>query len=105
MAASERTVSRVGVVLVAAVVVLSAFAGPATAATETVELDEALDDQQRATEFTFTFFASANETVTADSGPSFQGGDVSFEFEEWNDLDSGASGSSTSWEVENGNEY
>jgi hypothetical protein len=105
MAASERTVSRVGVVLVAAVVVLSAFAGPATAATETVELDEALDDQQRATEFTFTFFADANETVTADSGPSFQGGDVNFEFEGWEDLDSGASGSSTSWEVENGNEY
>ena len=106
MAASERTVSRVGVVLVAAVVVLSAFAGPATAVvSETVELDEALDDQQRATEFTFTFFADANETVTADSGPSFQGGDVNFEFEGWEDLDSGASGSSTSWEVENGNEY
>ena len=106
MAASERPVGRVGVVLVAVLIAVSAFAAPATAiVSESVELDEALDDQQRATEFTFTFFASANETVTADSGPSFQGGDVSFEFEEWNDLDSGASGSSTSWEVENGNEY
>jgi hypothetical protein len=106
MAASERPVGRVGVVLVAVLIAVSAFAAPATAiVSQSVELDEALDDQQRATEFTFTFFASANETVTADSGQSFQGGDVNFEFEGWNDLDSGASGSSTSWEVENGNEY
>ncbi|WP_188785647.1 hypothetical protein [Halobellus salinus] len=97
--------SRVGVVIVAAVVALSAFAGPAAAATQTVELDEALNDQQRATEFTFTFTASGNDTVTADSGPSFQGGNVNFEFEGWDDLDSGASGSSPSWDVQNGNEY
>ena len=106
MAASERGLGRFGVVLVALLVAVAAFAAPATAVvSETVELDEALDDQQRATEFTFTFTASANETVTADSGPSFQGGDVVFEFEEWNDLDGGGSGSSTSWEVENGNRY
>jgi len=106
MAASERSVGRGVVAFVAVLIAVSAFAAPATAVvSETVELDEALDDQQRATEFTFTFFASANETVTADTGPSFQGGDVNFEFEGWNDLDSGASGSSTSWEVENGNEY
>ena len=106
MAASERPVGRGVVALVAVLIAVSAFAAPATAiVSQSVELDEALDDQQRATEFTFTFFASANETVTADSGQSFQGGDVNFEFEGWNDLDSGASGSSTSWEVENGNEY
>ena len=106
MAASERTVSRVGVVLVAAVVVLSAFAGPATAiVSETVELDRALDDQRATEELSFTFIASANETVSADSSQSFEGGDVTFEFEGWDDLDSGASGSSSSWDVENGNEY
>ena len=105
MAASERTLGRAVVAVVAALLVVSAFAGPATAATQTVELDEALDDQQRATEFTFTFFASGNDTVTADSGQTFQGGDVEYEFEGWEDLDSGASGSSNTWDVQNGNEY
>ena len=105
MAASERTVSRLGVVLVAALVALSAFAGPATAASGSVELDRALDNQQKTEELSFTFTASANETVTADTSQSFDGGDVSFEFEGWNDLDTGASGSSSSWEVENGNRY
>ena len=105
MAASERTLGRAVVAVVAALLVVSAFAGSAAAATETVELDEALDDQQRATEFTFTFFASGNDTVTADSGQTFQGGNVEYEFEGWEDLDSGASGSSNTWDVENGNQY
>jgi len=105
MAASERTVSRLGVVLVAALVALSAFAGPAIAASGSVDLDAALDNQQKTEELSFTFTASANETVTADTSQSFDGGDVSFEFEGWNDLDTGASGSSSSWEVENGNRY
>ena len=106
MAASERTLSRAVIAVVVALLVVSAFAGPATAVvSETVELDRALDDQQRSTEFTFTFFASGNDTVTADSGQTFQGGDVEFEFESWEDLDSGASGSSNTWDVQNGNEY
>ena len=106
MAGSEQTVGRAMVAVVVAVLVVSAFAGPATAiVSETVELDEALDDQQRSTEFTFTFTASGNDTVTADSGQTFQGGDVEFEFEEWDDRDSGASGSSNTWDVQNGNEY
>ena len=105
MAASEQTVGRAVVAVVAALLVVSAFAGSAAGATETVELDEALDDQQRATEFTFTFFASGNDTVTADSGQTFQGGNVEYEFEGWEDLDSGASGSSNTWDVENGNQY
>ena len=106
MAESEQTVGRAMVAVVVAVLVVSAFAGPATAVvSETVELDEALNDQQRATEFTFTFTASGNDTVTADSGQTFQGGNVEFEFEEWDDLDSGASGSSSTWDVQNGNQY
>jgi len=105
MAASERTLGRVGVVLVAALLVLSAFAGSATAATGSVEFERALDNQQETEEFTFTFTASGNDTVTADSGETFQGGDVSFEFESWNSLDSGASGSGTQWQVRNGDRY
>ena len=105
MAASEHTAGRVGVVLVVAMVALSAFAGPAAAASGSVELDRALDDQRATEELSFTFVASANETVSADGSQSFDGGDVTFEFEEWEDLDGGGSGSSSSWEVENGNEY
>jgi len=105
MAASERTLGRVGIVVVAALLVLSAFAGSATAATATVEFDAALDNQQETEEFTFTFTANGNGSVTADSGQDFQGGDVSFEFESWNSLDSGASGSTTGWDVRNGNRY
>jgi len=105
MAASERTLGRVGVVLVAALLVLSAFAGSATAATGSVEFERALDNQQETEEFTFTFTAGGNDTVEADSGETFQGGDVSFEFESWNSLDSGASGSGTQWQVRNGDRY
>lgn len=105
MAASEQTVRRLGVVLVAAVVALSAFAGPATAATGSVELDAALDNQQRSTELTFTISPSQNGTAVADGSQQRADGAVNFEFESWENLDTGASGGSQSWEVEAGDQY
>ena len=106
MAASEHTMRRVGIVLVAALVALSAFAGPASAVDRgTVELDRALDNQQGTEELSFTFIASANESVSADDSRTFQNGDVTFEFESWENTDTGESGSSSTWDVENGDEY
>jgi hypothetical protein len=103
MAASE-PVRALAVVLVA-IVALSVFAGPTAAATASVDLDEALDNQQKTEDLTFTFTASQNGSVDAPDSNQFQGGDVVFEFDSWNDLDSGASGSSSGWTVENGHRY
>ncbi|MGQ4555511.1 hypothetical protein [Halobellus sp. GM3] len=98
------TARRVAVVLVAALVALSAFAGPAAAANGSVELDEALDNQRVSDEMSFTFTASANETVSATNSRELDGGNVVFEFESWNDRD-GGSGSSETWTVEAGHTY
>ncbi|WP_311171997.1 hypothetical protein [Halobellus ordinarius] len=103
MAASERV--RALAVVLAAIVALSAFAGPAAAVTGDVDLDAALDNQQKSEELTFEFVASQNGSVDAPGSNQFQGGDVVFEFESWNDRDSGASGSSSGWTVENGHTY
>ena len=102
MAASERTVSRVGVVLVAAVVVLSAFAGPAAATDHEATVDAALDQDQRTEVLSFTFTADQNSSVTADSGDTV--GEVDFTFDRW-ESESGASGTTRNWEVESGEEY
>jgi len=105
MTASERGLGRAGVVLVAAVIVLAAFAGPATAETGSVDLDAALDNQQRSTELTFSFTPSQNGTAVADGSQQRSGGDVEFQFESWENLDTGDSGGSQSWEVERGDQY
>jgi hypothetical protein len=108
MAASERIRrfgGRAAVVLVALTVALSAFAGPVAAASGSVELDAARDNQQATDTMTFQFTANANGTASAPGSRELDGGNVVFEFDGWNDLDSGASGSSSSWEVEAGHRY
>ncbi|MFB6091754.1 MAG: hypothetical protein ABEK02_01945 [Haloquadratum sp.] len=95
---------RVAVVLVAAVVV-SAFVGSVAAASATVNLDAALDDQQQSKTMSFTFTPDQNGTVTASGSREFQGGDVVFAFESWENTDTGASGGSRSWTVQKGDTY
>ncbi|RLM53892.1 hypothetical protein DVK02_10715 [Halobellus sp. Atlit-31R] len=103
--AARRTARRVGAVALVALVVLATVAGPAAAASGSVELDAALDSQREETTLSFTFTARANETVTADGSRQLAGGDVVFEFEEWEAVDGSDSGSSESWTVEDGTRY
>lgn len=98
-----------GVLVIAVVVTVIAglvfTASPAAAVSDSVELDAALDGQTESTSMSFTFTARQNTTVTADGTLTTAGGSVEFSFDDWENLDSGASGSSNSWTVTNDHTY
>lgn len=91
--------------VLAFVVALSAFTGPATAAYGAVEVEAAVEGDIGATTMQFSFTASQNGTVSLGSDESIQtdGGNVEFGFQEWSG--GGASGTSGTWTVEAGTQY
>lgn len=91
--------------LVALVVVLGSVPSTAVAASGSVELDEALDDQAESDTLSFTFTAGSNATVTATESMRLDGGNVYFTFDEWERTDGGGSGGSQSWQVVDGGTY
>ncbi|GAB6878437.1 hypothetical protein JCM17823_07110 [Halorubrum gandharaense] len=91
------------VVLIALSVLLGAAVATAAATSGNVELDEALDDQSESETLSFTFTASEDGTVSATDTRTTSGGDVEFVFSSWSG--GGSSGTSTSWSVEEGEQY
>ncbi|NHN61693.1 MULTISPECIES: hypothetical protein [Halorussus] len=93
-------------VAVALLVGLHAIAGPVAAdSSVTVSRAEAAassgDTVTRA--LTATFVAQSNQSVTVNN--QMADGAVEFDFQEWDDLDGGASGTSNSWTMQAGHEY
>lgn len=99
-----------GIVLVIAVALVLAIAmGPVGVAVAdtgvTLELDAAAAEQTATGQISFTITASGNGTIDVESSESVDGGYVTFDFDGWQDLDSAASGSSSSWSADDGHEY
>ncbi|WP_132056885.1 COG1361 family protein [Halorussus amylolyticus] len=94
------------VVAVALMVGLHGFAGSAAANIDgTVQLADAAEGSSGTTTqtVTHTFTASSNESVTANDRIQADGGNVVFEFSEWEG--NGQSGEGTSWNLVAGSEY
>lgn len=102
---SSRTCRRIAVTAVALFLLLSVWATPAMAATGSVELEAALDDDTDSTAMQFSFVASQNGTVTLGADESVQqaGGDVEFAFRGWSG--NGADGTDSTWDVVAGEQY
>lgn len=99
----SRTHWLLAVVLTALVVAGSAT--PAVAVSGTVQVDAALTDQTKTEELTFTFTADANTTVTATDSISRADGNVTLEFDSWEQLGGGDSSRSNNWTVVAGEKY
>jgi hypothetical protein len=81
---------------------VSGFVGTAVAVQTTLELSRALDDQEVSDRLSFRF--SATDSGTASVPDEFStGGNVVFEFEEWDG--GGDDGSDNEWPVESGETY
>jgi hypothetical protein len=82
-----------------------------TTATETdLELQAARsgDSDEATLSYTFEVAGNSSQTTSVSVSPSsesFSGGDVTYEFVGWEDEDSGASGSGTSWTATGGHTY
>jgi len=99
-------------VLVVAVTFLVA-AGPAVVTavpTTTLTVEEALNENSDSDTVSYTFVVTTdNETTisipSSQTSQSAAGGDISVEFDRWEQVGSARSGTSTSWEAEDGEEY
>lgn len=94
-------------------VVILVAAGPAVVSavpTTTLTVEEALNEDSDSDTVSYSFVVSTNNetTVTIPSSQTSQsaaGGDVSVEFDRWEQVGSGRSGTSRQWEAEDGEEY
>ncbi len=96
------TTSRLLTVVVALAVVSGAFAAPATAATTTVEI-EAATDEDATDQLTVSFTTNSNGTVSVPA--QLNDGPAQFIFQGWERTDGPGSGGNNQWEAVPGAEY
>lgn len=101
---TRNTAARVAVVLGVCLLLVTGAAGTATAASTTVEVDTAVEDESTET-LAFTFTADSDATVSAPDEITRDGGAVTFAFDSWEATDGSGDGTSREWSVTSGTEY
>jgi len=99
--------------LLVLVVVFLVAAGPAVVMatpTTTLTVEEALNENSDSDTISYTFVVTTDNETTinipgSQTSQSAAGGDISVEFDRWEQIGSGRSGTSTSWEAEDGEDY
>lgn len=97
-------------VVVLVVVLLLAVPASVAAAQTTLSVEEALSDNSDSDTLSYTFVVSTTNdtTITIPSSQTSQsaaGGDISLDFEQWEEVGSARSGTGRSWDASDGEQY